>query len=166
MEHAARRFARRTLLVHALLLAAVLAAVAVGGRQVYRAARDDVIAQAEGRQRLLAAQTARGIENHYASILTDMDLLRRADMATNGTPTGTAAATEPRTLSGLFGRGGGRGPSVGPLIANVMWRQLQGRATMLFTCDRSSPSTGRATPPVAGWVLGRARAFVRAGGSA
>jgi serine phosphatase RsbU (regulator of sigma subunit) len=151
MEHAARRFARRTLLVHALLLAAVLATVAVAGRQVYRAARDEVIAQAEGRQRLLAAQTARGIENHYASILTDMDLLRRADVATdaNAASPATTRATVPpaeRTLTRLLA-GVGRNPGVGQVIGSVMWRQLQGRATMLFSYDRTPPSAAHPVVP-------------------
>ena len=144
MEHAARRFARRTLLVHALLLAVVLATVAVAGRQVYRGARDEVVAEAEGRQRLLAAQTARGIENHYASILTDMDLLRRADVATDATATATtrpsASATE-RTLAralSFFNR-----PGAGQIVGGVMWRQLQGRATLLFWYDRSAATTAR-----------------------
>ncbi len=147
MEHAARRFARRTLLVHAALLAAVLATVAYGGRQVYRAARDEVLAQAASRQRLLAAQTARGIENHYVSILTDMDLLRRADVATSTNAPGT---TEPRTSTEQFlsrALFSGRTSAVGPLIAGVMWRQLQGRVTELFSCDRSPLAGGRATPP-------------------
>ena len=148
MEHAARRFARRTLLVHALLLAAVLAVVAVAGRQVYRAARDEVFAQAQARQRLLAAETARGIENHYASILTDMDLLRRADVASDATAAATRPASTPaeRSLMRLLSLAV-RNPGAGQVIGGVMWRQLQGRATLLFSYDRTATGSDGTVPP-------------------
>jgi serine phosphatase RsbU (regulator of sigma subunit) len=147
METVARRYARKILLVHAALLLAVLAAVAVAGRQVYRGARDEVIAQAEGRQQLLAAQTAQGIKNYYASVLTDMDLLRRANMATDAPVTTTTPTAAERALTGLLSMAG-RNPRAGQVIGGVMWRQLQGRATLLFACDRGAGTAARpATAP-------------------
>ena len=147
MDTTARRYARRILLTHAALLAVVLGTVAVAARQVYRGTRDEVIRQAEGRQRMLAAQTAQGIENHYASILNDMDLLRRANMETEASTTQPAAAATPaeRALSRVLS-GGGRNPGGTQVIGGVMWRQLQGRATVLFSTERAPatrPTTGR-----------------------
>ena len=157
MDTTARRYARRVLLVHAALLLAVLATVAVAGRGVYRAARAEVLAEAERRQQMLAASAKQGIENHYASILTDMDLLRRANMAAETTSgsSGASAATRPsaampgeralnRFLSSL-----GRNPGAGQVIGGIMWRQLQGRASLLFTCDRSMGAADAATAAAA-----------------
>ena len=62
MEHAARRFATRTVNSHVLLLCVVIAVVAVATRSVYRTAREQAFDQAIVRQEVLARQTARGIE--------------------------------------------------------------------------------------------------------
>src|SRR6185312_4839133 len=77
MELAARKFARRVLLVHLMILAIILAAVIIAARGVYVRARDEAIAQAQKREELLASQTARGIENYYASIFSNLDLIKR-----------------------------------------------------------------------------------------
>jgi serine phosphatase RsbU (regulator of sigma subunit) len=155
MEHAARRFARRILLIHALLLAAVLAVVAVAGRQIYRAARDELIDQAKKRQQLLAAQTARGIENDYASILNDLDVLRSATMASDTTAATRPAVTQSERAEWALSRvlNGARSNGVTQIIDGVMWRQLQGRASLLFSYSRlpsqntTVPAMGPLTAP-------------------
>ncbi len=155
MEHAARRFARRILLVHALLLAAVLAVVVMAGLQIYRTAQAEVLAQARGRQQMLAAATARGVENHYASILNDMDLLRRADSATAASQPAAGATSRPTGNSALerfarliaANRASNPGQLGGVIGSGVMWRQLQGRATALFAYDRLAPAAGRFVLP-------------------
>lgn len=79
MDENAKRYARRVLLIHLLLLVAVLAPVASAAREIYSSTREQVIEQATSRQSLLASQTARGIESYYQSILNNLDLLRRAE---------------------------------------------------------------------------------------
>ena len=79
MEDAAKKFARRILLIHLALLMGVIAIVLFASREVYQQTRDQAMEQAKVRQSLLAAQTARGIEAFYHSIFSDLDLLRQAD---------------------------------------------------------------------------------------
>src|SRR5258706_14951235 len=79
MEDAARKFARRVLLIHVALLVAVVGLVYFASREVYQETRAQATEQAKSRQALLAAQTARGIEAFYHSIFNDLDLLRQAD---------------------------------------------------------------------------------------
>src|SRR5829696_4816037 len=81
MEQAVRRFARNVLLVHLAALCVVLVSVFFASRGIERAARDQAMRQAQARQQLLAQQTARGIENYYHAILSDMDLLPRGQGA-------------------------------------------------------------------------------------
>lgn len=97
MEESSRRFARRILLLHVLVLLAVLALVGLLARDVYFNARDEVLEQATARQELLADQTARGIESQYQAVLNNLDLFRRAE--------GEDATTQP---------GGGHGRASGP----------------------------------------------------
>ena len=78
MEYAARQFARRILLIHLALLAAVVGVVLLASREVYQETREQATRQAEQRQSILASQTAKGIESFYRSILNDLDLLRQA----------------------------------------------------------------------------------------
>jgi hypothetical protein len=77
MEFAVKRFARRILLLHLLLLVGVFGMVLLASRAIRAGAREQAIKQAERRQRVLANQTARGIESFYHSILSDMDLVPR-----------------------------------------------------------------------------------------
>src|SRR5207302_10284748 len=76
MEFAARQFARRVLLAHLALLCLVLLAVAMAAKYLYSSARQQVIQQSEGTQRLLARQTALGVENYYASVTSVLNLLQ------------------------------------------------------------------------------------------
>ena len=86
MEFAARQFARRVLIAHFALLLLVLFAVFMAARYLYASARQEVIQQSEGTQRLLARQTALGVENYYTSITGVLNLLQ---------PPENAAATQP-----------------------------------------------------------------------
>jgi serine phosphatase RsbU (regulator of sigma subunit) len=167
MDDNAKRFARRILMVHALLLIAVLAIVSGAAREIYLSTRRQLVMEAEKRQQMLARQTASGIESHYQSILNDLDLLRRADNDETGaekptTQPGAELAPPPPTLtptertarqqaraagrplpalgqqpglfsavSSLFNQFGNRSP----LVAQVMWKQVSGRVSLLFTMN-------------------------------
>ena len=58
MEDAAKKFARRILLIHLALLAVVIGLVFFASREVYKQTREQATEQAKSRQALLAAQTA------------------------------------------------------------------------------------------------------------
>jgi serine phosphatase RsbU (regulator of sigma subunit) len=167
MDLNARRYARRILALHGVLLLIVLIAVAGAAREIYENTREQLIKQAEERQKLLARQTASGIESHYQSIINDLDLLRRAETDETGAekPTTAPAALPvevnpigppmtqaeraqrnaaraagrfnpslPGAVSSLFGSSGSRNPIVG----QIMWKQLAGRVSLLFTMNHPS----------------------------
>ena len=75
MEQAARRYVRWVLTVHLALLCVVLAGVLLVARDMYDSSRRQAIEQARARHELIARQTARAIEGHYAAILADLQLL-------------------------------------------------------------------------------------------
>ncbi|QOV88145.1 PP2C family protein-serine/threonine phosphatase [Humisphaera borealis] len=79
MEFAVKKFARNVLLLHLLLLLVVLALMLFASRAIREGAREQAQKQAESRQRIIAAQTARGIEAFYHSIVSDMDLMPRPE---------------------------------------------------------------------------------------
>lgn len=79
MEHAVKRFARNILLLHLVLLLTVLGVVLLASRAIRESAREQAQKQAETRQRMVASQTARGIEAFYTSILSDMNLMPREE---------------------------------------------------------------------------------------
>src|SRR4051812_33232727 len=93
MEDAARQFARRVLTIHLALLVGVIGIVFFASREVYDRTRAETTEQAKSRQALLAAQTAKGIENYYRSIFNDLDLLRQADHDEDEEATDRPAAT-------------------------------------------------------------------------
>ncbi len=129
MDENAKRYARRVLLIHLLLLVAVLALVASAAREIYSSTREQVIEQATSRQSLLASQTARGIESYYQSILNNLDLLRRAenDDAPGEKASVPEAPVPTRTVASVA-----RGSLLGP----ILWKQLEGRISLLFGIDR------------------------------
>jgi serine phosphatase RsbU (regulator of sigma subunit) len=139
MDLNAKRFARKILLIHLLLLIVVLATVAGAGYEIYTKTREQLIEQAEDRQKLLAKQTASGIESHYQSILNDLDLMHReeneqtdAEIPAANRP--TESPIEKATDRTLAGRS--------PIIGQIMWKQLEGRVSLLFALDHPG-----ATPP-------------------
>ena len=107
MEKAARRFTTWVLGLHLLVLALLVVIIIFASTEVYSKARRQALDQVKVRQELLAAQTSRGIEYFYRSVLNDLELQRRA--AANG-----QSVTQ-----------------LGPL----MWEQLRGRAVRLFEVE-------------------------------
>ncbi|MFI5378290.1 MAG: PP2C family protein-serine/threonine phosphatase [Tepidisphaerales bacterium] len=77
MEELARRYARKILLIHLLLLVVIAAGVTLAARGVYNRAREQAIEQFLDKQGLLAQQTSNGIESHYRAILSSLDILER-----------------------------------------------------------------------------------------
>jgi len=132
METAIRRFARRVLLIHLALLAAVLIIVFLAAREVYQSAREHALLQAQRRQSLLAEETARGVQSYYDSILSDLIMMRPVNPDDPDTqyvspriPTSQPTTPAARAAAGI----------IGPLILN---RQLDGRVSHLFTVDKST----------------------------
>jgi serine phosphatase RsbU (regulator of sigma subunit) len=140
MEHRATIFARWVLVIHLLLLAGVITMVFFASREVYEKARAQALAAAANNQGLLADQTADGIETFYRSIRNDLDLIHHADDEDNSTA--TAAATQPivplpppfKGLSEVSAAGRNDRP-LGNLFGLLLWRQLEGRASLLFSVD-------------------------------
>jgi serine phosphatase RsbU (regulator of sigma subunit) len=138
MLDAVKRYATRILLLHVVLLGLVVVIVLFAARQVYMSAREQAIEQNGKRLDLLADQTARGIENHYMSIMQDLELILRDESDTSG------AATQPRAEGPRGGLGGRlnwrrfsemRTVPVTPQLTGIMWRQLRGRVSQLFLVD-------------------------------
>jgi serine phosphatase RsbU (regulator of sigma subunit) len=150
MEEAARQFARRILTVHIALLLGVVALVFFASREVYTQTKLQATQQAESRQALLAAQTSRGIEAFYHSIFNDLDLLRQAD-PDEGDETERPATTRPAS-KGLDWRAlfempmmpvaGGRvlpriNDPLQQMVSGILWKQLDGRVSMLFGINKN-----------------------------
>jgi serine phosphatase RsbU (regulator of sigma subunit) len=123
MEHSSRIYARKILLAHLALIVVVLTAVVLGAMQIYSSARQQAIEQAGARQELLAAQTGRGIESFYTSIISDLELLRRAEP--DETP--STATTRPRFTT----------------FYPMLWNQLTGRVSALLVYDRGARTLER-----------------------
>src|SRR2546423_1201753 len=94
MEFEARRFARKILLIHAILLCVVLMITIIAVRFLYSGARGRAIQQAKQNQELLAKQTALGVENYYESVTGVLNLLQPTQGKSNDRPSeSTNAAT-------------------------------------------------------------------------
>src|SRR5438128_1659447 len=111
MELAARRFARRVLLIHAALLLVVLLVVAAAVRYMYRSARAQALSEAQHTQELLTRQTALGIENYYESVTNVLNLLQ---------PPEADASTQPHRQAGPGAR-----PGPGPADRDLRRRALE-----------------------------------------
>ncbi|HEX4125274.1 MAG TPA: PP2C family protein-serine/threonine phosphatase [Tepidisphaeraceae bacterium] len=161
MQKAIRTFIGRVLLIHVALLLLLLAIVFFAARSVYGNAREHAINQATVQQDLLAAQTARAVKSFYDSILGDLQLLRPEDTESATPPAGSLAepATQPAlSLHGAIG-------------ASLLSRQLQGRASHLFTVDRPrlrirwigiEPSINNVDAPTPAEIVVRLGAWLRA----
>ncbi len=77
MEELARRYARKILLIHLLLLVVIAVCITLAARGVYNRAREQAVEQFLDKQSLLAQQTSNGIETHYRSIVSSLDILER-----------------------------------------------------------------------------------------
>jgi hypothetical protein len=134
MLDAVKRYATKILFLHVVLLGVVVIVVLFAARQVYMSAREQAIQQSGKRLDLIADQTARGIENHYLSIMQDLTLILRDE-------SDTGAAVAPPRREGPSGRMNWRRFSemktvpVTPQLTNIMWRQLRGRVSELFLVD-------------------------------
>ena len=130
VDQNARRFAQWVLAIHLALLLIVVAVVLLGSRAVYESGREQAIVQAQNRQSLLAAQTARGIESFYRSLLSVLDLLKGAEelelAAAAAGPPGSPPPAGPDPRSGVLAT----------FISRELWPHLQGRVTHLFAIDR------------------------------
>lgn len=118
-----RYFVIRTLTIHVLLLVGVLVLMALGARQMYAAARDEITGQTRARQEVLASETAQGIENYYGSIKKNMDLVSQSGWI-------LSSAVDP------FPKGVGKG------TGDMLWVQLQDRVVALLSCDRGPLAAG------------------------
>jgi len=131
----------RVVAIYGTLIVVALAVIFYAARSIYFAAREQAIAQAQVRQELIAHQTARGVESHYNSIVSDLLLLMRDDS--------DPAITQPaRTLMDRLNPGRGPlGPGrrlsdiktipVTPAMLSIMWRQLSTRVETLFVVESS-----------------------------
>lgn len=129
MEHAVKRFARRILLIHLLLLLVVLGLVFFASRAIENGARENAMRQAQRRQEMLANQTARGIEGFYQNVLDVMNLLPRADdNPAERSLVDLLITRTPNVKTPL----GPRGVGVGFLLS----RQLETRVAHLFIVDK------------------------------
>ncbi len=155
MEEAARKFARRILMIHLALLLAVIGIIYAASREVYDTTREQALKQAEARQLILAGQTAKGIEAFYKSILNDLDLLRQAPADEDeGAVTSEKPTTSPTAppngielkpfFQSLMGSDSRTGNTVtARLYASILWKQLQGRVSLLFRVDRDRLGKGK-----------------------
>jgi serine phosphatase RsbU (regulator of sigma subunit) len=119
MEHAARIFAIRVLLLHVLAFVLLLILTGIGVRNAYQRAQEQAIDQAGMRQQLVAQQTARGIENYFNSVLDNIRLLtssRLRDLSAPATQTMARPAQQAAAASFL----------------DAVWQQIEPRASHLL----------------------------------
>ena len=156
MESKTGNFAGVVLGIHLLVFVALITGVFFASKEVYEQTRAQALQQTAHSQELLTAQTAEGIETVYASIRNDLDLMHRADIQEGGFTTQPASSTTvPASQPDLpiFGAPGlplpaplramadigtvGTSPEnrLGNIVGTLLWRQLQGRASMLFAVD-------------------------------
>lgn len=121
MEHGLKRFARRILLVHLVLLVALLGIVFVASHEVYVSASRQAHEQAEKQQALLVNQTASGLKGYYDSIFSDLELFKPVD-----------PDDEDADASALAGQAGRLSPTLP--------QQLNGRVSHLFVVPQGMPS--------------------------
>src|SRR5262245_7724974 len=96
MELEARRYARRIVLLHLLLLVVVGLVVLMAARMLYRNARAVAIEQSAHTQELLTQQTALGIQHYYESVTNGLNLLQPISPTDAATQTEELATSRPR----------------------------------------------------------------------
>src|ERR1700730_5424688 len=79
MDRSLKRFARRIILVHLLLLLGVLALVIGASRAVYKSAQAQAQSQISEQLDLLGNQTASGLRGYYDAIFSDLELFKPVD---------------------------------------------------------------------------------------
>jgi serine phosphatase RsbU (regulator of sigma subunit) len=121
MDDAAKKYARRILLIHLLVFVFLIAFVIFAAKEVYDRTKREVIARTTARQTVLLNQAARGIESFYQVLIDDIDLLQRVENA------GSSATTID--------------PAGQLETSSLLWRQLQGRAARVFVYEKASHQT-------------------------
>ena len=134
--NSAKAYARKILLLHLVLLVALFAVMGLTSREIYRSARQEAIEQAVKRQELLSAQTVRGVEGFYTTIIGD--LRRRAETTDEASATQPASTLPDRTASLIRARN----VPVEPLF---LWVQMNGRASAMFGYNKNVISAENAT---------------------
>src|SRR5258708_7506479 len=76
MNRSLKRFARRIILVHLILLLGVLALVIGASHALYRSAHDQAQDQSTKQLALLANQTASGLRGYYEGIIRDLEVFK------------------------------------------------------------------------------------------
>src|SRR5438046_9844453 len=138
MELAARRYARKVLLIHLALLLLVLVIVAAAVKYMYHSARGQALAQAQQTQELLTRQTALGIENYYDAVINVVNLLQPAEAEANAQMPShrPGARLNPQDHDARR-----RALESGPLqrvLSNIslsIWKNIEDKASMLFVVD-------------------------------
>ena len=125
MDRAARRYARRVLILHLALFAGVLLIMALTARVLYTGAREQAIGQARQTQEMLARQTALSIKNYYDSITGVLDLLHAGPNEPAEAPTRRALVEQ-----GVFAR-----------MAPSVWQSIKERTSLLFVLDSRDSTT-------------------------
>ena len=125
MDIAARRFARRILLLHLVLLGIVLAAVTLAVRYLHHSAREQAKDQQRQTQDLLTRQTAVGIESYYRSITSVLDLLKPLQME------GSTPMREIRRSPAAAARAS----AMRIELLNALWNSMRDRVSLVFIVD-------------------------------
>jgi hypothetical protein len=123
MEEAAKRYARRILLIHLLVFFVLMTFVIFTARDVYDRTRGELLEQTTTRQALLVNQTAKGIESLYDSVFDDMSMLNRVEashIAELQLPAGARRST---------------------LIGTLVWKQVEDRASSVFVYEKATGGT-------------------------
>ena len=138
MERAARLFAIRVLLLHALAFVLLLILTGIGVRNAYLRAQEQAIVQAGLRQQLVAKQTSRGIESYFHAVLDNIHLLTRSELKElvplltarqrQGTRGDDTAAGNLRDR--LASRPGER--LIASSFLDAVWKQIEPRASHLI----------------------------------
>jgi serine phosphatase RsbU (regulator of sigma subunit) len=127
MENAARRFARKVLVAHFLLLAVVITFVVLAVRVLQSSARAQAMDQARATQELLAKQTALGVQNYYESVRGVFDLLKPMQSEDMPEPPAGMQRLMERTTTRPF--------DLRHAYTQAVWHSVEGRVSLLFIID-------------------------------
>jgi serine phosphatase RsbU (regulator of sigma subunit) len=127
MENAARRFARKVLVAHFLLLAVVITFVVLAVRVLQSSARAQAMDQARATQELLAKQTALGVQNYYESVRGVFDLLKPMQSEDMPEPPAGMQRLMERTTTRPF--------DLRHAYTQAVWHSVEGRVSLLFIVD-------------------------------
>jgi len=129
METNLKRFARRILLLHLVLLVLLLAVVFVASLGVYRTAREQAFEQAKRQQSLLVGQTASGLKGYYDSIFSDLELFKPINPDDEDTE-----ERIPEDEAGIMPGKNVRAFRIPPMLL----QQLNGRVAHLFLVEKGT----------------------------